>query len=176
MVRVDAANEIIPRLWLGGIQSSQSPTFINANKINVIVNCTKDIPFQKLPGIYKYRVPVDDNLQLSEINSMTMWLHHILPLIHHHYLKGSTILIHCFAGMQRSAIVLFSYLYQYHTKNAVKTAYMIKSKRPIAFTPYMNFKKSFTDRYGETSTKGLSNNKYGLVIYGADDSGLIKNK
>lgn len=170
----DAANQIVPRIWLGGIDSAQSSKFITKNKITVIINCTKDIPFLKIPGIYKYRVPVDDNLEPNEIASMEKWLYHILPLIDHHYKKGSVILIHCYAGMQRSAIVLFSYLYQYYTKDAAKAALLIKSKRPIAFTPYMNFKKSFTDKYGINAADGLTKNSYGISIYGANDMGLLK--
>jgi hypothetical protein len=60
-----AASEIIPgRLWLGGIRSALDEEFLMENKITVIFNCTKDIPFIQLPQeMTYYRVPVDDNLQ-----------------------------------------------------------------------------------------------------------------
>jgi dual specificity phosphatase 12 len=160
---VDSANQIIPRLWLGDFNSSQDLDFLKKNRIMVIVNCTKDLPFLKLPGIFKYRVPVHDNLEMTEILSMTDWIEKILPLIDHHYQKGRTILIHCAAGMQRSAIITLSYLYNYHTHNAGEALYAIKSRRPIVFTPFMNFKLSFCKKFGNNACKDLSQNNYGVI-------------
>lgn len=158
----DNANKIIPRLWLGNLQSSQDPNFLKQNRITVIVNCTKDLPFLQLPGVYKYRVPVDDNLQEKEIISMVGWIEKIIPLINEHYQKGRSILIHCYAGMQRSAIIMLSYLYKYHTNNAGEALYLIKTNRPIAFTPYMNFKDSFCTVFGKSACLSLTDNMYGV--------------
>ena len=154
------ADQIIPRLWLGNFESSQDEQFLKQNRITVIFNCTKDLPFLKLPGVYKYRVPVHDNLQMSEILSMKDWIEKVVPLIDLHYQKGRSILIHCFAGMQRSAIITLSYLYAYQTKDPGEALYLIKSNRPIAFTPYMNFKLSFCQRFGNSVCKGLNSNYY----------------
>ena len=164
---VNHADQITPRLWLGDFQSSQDVNFIKGHRITVVINCTKDLPFLKLPGVYKYRVPVNDNLQPSEIQAMTGWLDQILPLIDHHYQLGRIILIHCAAGMQRSAIVMLSYLYQYHTHDAGQALLTVKSRRPIAFTPYMNFKRSFGDRFGDKAGQQLTNNHYGVQAQSA---------
>ena len=51
---VDDAHQIIPRLWLGNFNSSQDVNFLNRNRVSVVVNCTKDLPFLKLPGVFKY--------------------------------------------------------------------------------------------------------------------------
>lgn len=143
------ADQIIPHLWLGNFDSSQNREFIIRNHITVIVNCTKDLPFPNFKGIYKYRVPVDDNLQRKEIISMSKWIGRILPVIMRHYKQKQNILIHCAAGMQRSAIVVLSFLYKYCIPDAVLAYFLIKNKRPIAFTPNMNFKNSFTSYFGE---------------------------
>ena len=151
----DNANLIIPRLWLGNFESSQNLDFLKKNRITVIVNCSKDLPFLELPGVYKYRVPVHDNLKQEEIIAMIGWIQKIVPLLDEHYQKGRSILIHCAAGMQRSAIVMLSYLYQYHTKSAPRAYNIIKLKRPIAFTPSMNFRNSFCSYYGKSACNGL---------------------
>lgn len=154
-VRSTNANQIIPRLWLGNFGSSQSIDFLRSNHITVIINCTKDLPFLKLSGVYKYRVPVHDNLQPLEQVCMAILLERILPIIQAHYQEGRSILIHCAAGMQRSAIVLLSYLYQYHYHNAMYSFQMIKSRRPIAFEPSINFKPSFCAIYGQNACHQL---------------------
>ena len=154
--QIDHANQIIPRLWLGDYESSQDKNFIAKNKISVIINCTKDLPFVSIDKIYKYRVPVHDNLQHEELTSMIYWIGRIVPLLDQHYQSDRTILVHCAAGMQRSAIVVLSYLYQYVTHDASQALSLIKSNRPIAFTPYMNFKPSFCQKFGETACQQLS--------------------
>jgi len=141
------ATEILPRLWLGNMEASQDQAFLRKNQITVIINCTKDLPFLPLSGIYKYRVPVNDDLQKTEINAMVGWLDKILPIIHHHYQQGRAILIHCFAGMQRSAIVTYSFLYAYYLRDPKATYNFIRSKRPIVFRPFINFKSSFCQKF-----------------------------
>jgi protein tyrosine phosphatase len=143
---VGNASRITPQLWLGNYLSSQDEEFIRQQNIAVVVNCSKDLPFLNLDGVYKYRVPVHDNLEMDEILSMEQYLKKILPLIHEHHEKGRVILIHCAAGVQRSAIVTLSYLHQYHIKDAQKAYDLVKSRRSVTFSPYMNFKVAF-NRY-----------------------------
>jgi len=133
------AHEIVPRVWIGDRTSSQDKTFISQAKINVIVNCTRDLPnfFEPvslipLPAeivdtyfVKYYRVACEDNGRPEEYN------------------KGKNILIHCAAGQQRScafAICLFKRL-----GADLNTAFQtIVSKRQMAFGfgRQINFKKS----------------------------------
>lgn len=149
------ADQIIPRLWLGNFNSSQNLEFIKNNRITVVVNCTKDLPFLKVNGVYKYRIPVHDNLQQEEILAMTKWIGKILPIIEEHYKHGRSILIHCAAGMQRSAIVVLSFLYMHYTYDPKMALINIRVKRPIVFVPYMNFGTSFRLYFGETAYRKL---------------------
>lgn len=145
----DPANEILPRLWLGNAKASMDPEFIRTHRITVVFNCTKDRPFSPLIPI-KYRIPVDDNLQEEEIRNMELWSAEIAYQILREYQQGRVILVHCAAGMQRSAaaiaIFLIAYLQQ-HTSEAIP---FIKARRPIAFHPSANFERailSFDRRY-----------------------------
>lgn len=143
------ADQIVPRLWLGNFHSSQDTHFIRKNNINVIINCTKDLPFTSISGIYKYRVPVHDNLQTEEIITMSKWIGKILPIISEHYQLGRTILIHCAAGMQRSAIIVLCFLCSQYGVDPKMAFIKMKNIRPIVFSPYMNFGLSFRLYFGE---------------------------
>lgn len=141
------ADEVIPRLWLGNVRASTDEKFIKENNIQVVFNCTKDLPFSHIIPV-KYRVPVDDNLKEEEIRNMELWSTEIAYKLINEYNKGRTILVHCMAGMQRSAAsIAFMLIAKYgmHAEDAMK---MIKGRRQIAFHPSANFGRSidFFDR------------------------------
>lgn len=150
MYFVNDADKIINGLWLGNYNSSQDKLFLNQNNIKVIINCTKNLNFLKHDKIkYIYRVPIDDNLQEDEIKNMEKWILKTVRIIHYHLSEKNNILIHCAAGMQRSAIIVLSYLFEYkYSNNDVnKIVDFMRSKRPIVFTPGMNFRNSFYNVY-----------------------------
>jgi rhodanese-related sulfurtransferase len=135
------ADEIIPRLWLGNVRASTDDNFIHRNGIQVVFNCTKNLPFSPMIPI-KYRVPVDDNLQEEEIRNMELWSAEISYKILSEYKDGKTILVHCMAGMQRSAAAVAFMLIAYFKVHALDAMKHIKQKRSIAFHPRANFGRS----------------------------------
>jgi predicted protein tyrosine phosphatase len=137
----DIANLILPRLWLGNREASIDPEFLQKHHISVVFNCTKDLPFTDLP-VKKYRVPVDDNLQKQELDNMETWGPEAVYKVLAEYHRGETILIHCFAGMQRSAAIMAMTLIVLSDKPADTVIAFIRSKRPIAFFPGENFGRS----------------------------------
>jgi protein tyrosine/serine phosphatase len=133
------AHLIIPGLWLGNIRSAGNGNFLKENNITTVFNCTKDAPFHN--SIKKqYRVYVDDNSEEEELKNMELWSFEIVYKLTKEYKEGP-VLVHCHAGMQRSATVIAMYLIAHGMKNddAIK---FIKSKRPIAFHHSVNFYKS----------------------------------
>ena len=102
---VQFSNKVTNNVWLGNFVDSSNQTFMVQNNIKVIVNCSKDLPFyfttQEVP--YQYRIPVDDNLEAEEIRNLELWSFEIVFKIMREYKKGGPILVHCAAGMQRSA-------------------------------------------------------------------------
>lgn len=144
---MNPADQIIPRLWLGNVHAAQDRHALAARRVNVIVNCTKNIPF--VPAVpYKYRVRIDDDLSRREIDNMARALPQILPIIHAHWLAGDTILVHCAMGAQRSAIIVMAYLCQYHGLSPREAYMLIRSKRPVAFFTGINFSDSLSDFLG----------------------------
>ena len=135
------AHEIIPRLWLGNAKASMDEDFIRKNNIAVVFNCTKNLSFSPIIPI-KYRIPVDDNLEEDEIRNMELWSGEIAYKMMNEYVEGKTILVHCMAGMQRSAASVAFFLIALLKLRALDAMRMIKEKRRIAFYPRANFGRS----------------------------------
>lgn len=182
----DNVNNIIPsnnisgQLFLGDYTSALDPLFLSNNNISVIVNCTPDLNFiddiltpleLNKYGIYKLeklRIPVFDSLLEHDLNLMTSYLDYSLKfLIKKIINQKKNILIHCFAGKQRSFALTLSLLYTLiqndimifsgvylpektsHTilmKNIIK---FIQKKRPCVATYGLriNFKKSLNNYF-----------------------------
>jgi rhodanese-related sulfurtransferase len=137
------ADEIIPRVWLGNRYAAVDDEWLRKNEIDTVFNCTKDLPFHESIE-NRYRVPVDDDLTSEEINNMSRWSPEIAYKILREYKKGKNILVHCAAGMQRSAAAVTFFLITLTGETAPKLMSAIRKIRPIAFVPSANFNKSIS--------------------------------
>lgn len=132
------ANEIIPGIWVGGWRVALDGEWLAEHRISTVFNCTKEVEFH--PSIpHQYRVPVDDNLQPAEIRNMEEWAPEIAYKILTEFNEGRQILIHCHAGMQRSATACAFFLMVLTGRPLVQVMYLIKSRRKICFHPSPNF-------------------------------------
>jgi len=115
------ANEIIPGIYLGSFRAAHDTKFLFDNNIEVIVNCTTNIPFVRdtpltasvlshVNKIFHVRIPVEDSLLEKDIVLMEEYLHFIVPFLVQRYRNNKRILIHCREGKQRSSIVVASLL------------------------------------------------------------------
>ena len=84
---------------------------------------------------------VNDNLKQDEINKLYTYFKPATEFINKELKKNSIILVHCYAGRQRSASIIASYLMKYAKMNLKEAIISIRSKRPISFIPSANFKK-----------------------------------
>lgn len=141
MANVPDANEIIPGIWLGNRNAALNAKWLKEKGITVVFNATKDIPFT--PTIEKqYRIPVDDNLQPEEIRNMTLWCHEAVYKVMKEHNAGKPTLVHCMAGMQRSAAIVAMLLIAKRGYTAEQAITFIQGIRPIAFRPGVNFRDS----------------------------------
>jgi dual specificity phosphatase 12 len=137
------ANLVRPRLWLGNYAAARDERFIQANNINVVFNCTKDLDFLPTPSVQRrYRIPVDDNLRDEEIINMEKWAPETIMILLQEYKNGNTILVHCAAGMQRSAAVVAMLLIVLEGLTPEQAIAAVQEKRAIAFRPSANFRRS----------------------------------
>ena len=144
MATIPDAHEIVPGIWLGNKRASENEKWLKDKNITVVFNATKDIPFST--SIKKqYRIPVDDNLQPEEIRNMTLWSHEAVYKVIYEHNRDQNILIHCAAGMQRSATIIAMYLIATRGLTWQQAITYTQSIRPIAFRPSANFKESIIE-------------------------------
>jgi hypothetical protein len=146
---VEFSNQITTNIWLGNFIESANEDFIKKNNIKVIINCSKDLPFyfSQMEVPYRYRIPVNDDRQENSLKDMYLYLPSIIDKIKKHIDNNHNIYIHCHAGMQRSACVVCAYIMASHNMNFEDTYTYLKARRPIVFTPNINFKKSLESYY-----------------------------
>jgi len=143
--QANPADEIIPGLWLGSRYAALDRDYLAGKKIRTVFNCTKNIEFDT-SVTRRYRIPVDDNLQEAEIRNLELWSFEIVYKISSELRRAqadnTAVLVHCAAGMQRSAASVAMYLVAMKNMTTDEAMAFIQSKRDIAFTPRANFEKS----------------------------------
>ena len=132
------ADQILPRLWLGNSRAAADDEWLRATGITAVFNCTKNLPFSTVPPV-QWRVPVDDNLEPEEIRNFELWAPELTLRLMGEYKAGHTILVHCMAGMQRSAAAVACFLIAWHMMPPETAMQYIRSRRPVAFFPSANF-------------------------------------
>jgi len=161
-----SAHEILPGLWLGNMEASQDATFIKKNNIKAILNATHDLvnKFQSNKNIEYGNIKVDDSLKEKDFKIMEKSLPYAAAFIHKNKdLENKAVLVHCFAGVQRSAACVASYLMTYHPEIAPtfsKAVKFVHSRRPEAFhnMESVNFDQALK-AYRKTLTQPKLKNK-----------------
>ena len=163
-----SVNQIIPNLWLGNYHSALDTNFLLENNIDFIINCTPNMPFiqdelqknelqkndlEKLSNIETFRIPVNDSLLEKDIILMEQYFKIIIPLLLRKYtIEKKNILIHCYAGKQRSAIIVAALLKILLDYNYIKLTEvpndLEKHKQFQYICNYMLLKRSQVFTYG----------------------------
>ncbi|KAI6182276.1 hypothetical protein M3Y97_00362600 [Aphelenchoides bicaudatus] len=120
-------SELIPHLYICGV-SALTPANMKAFGITLIVNATKEVPNLK---------------SLGEIQRIKMWIEDVpeedlLPhfdvisdQIHAVIQDGGNVLVHCVAGVSRSASICLAYLTKYHFRSLRSAYHLMCEKRPM---------------------------------------------
>jgi len=143
---MEHANEIIPNLWLGSRNAPIERENLRKHNIKLIINCTKDINYPIDPDTKVIRIPIND-INSYESNTILSEKIDLILFIINTYLKNKYgVLVHCYAGIQRSATVVLCYLMKYKNLNINVAKELMKSKRSIVFFPYPTF-DNFINNY-----------------------------
>jgi protein-tyrosine phosphatase len=139
---MDHVNLIIDNLWLGNIIIANDENFIRDNNIKLVINCTRET---KIPEWYeKYniqaiRLPINDYNGNEENIILRKSINELINIIDDYRRVNKPVLVHCFAGMQRSATVIASYLKNKYTFSGHNAMLFTKHKRKVAFHPSATF-------------------------------------
>jgi dual specificity MAP kinase phosphatase len=132
------AHRITDRLWLGNHLAARDEAFINSNNISLVVNCTKDIPY---PTFYNkrvmktFRIAIDDIDTSDNVGVLSSNMDRCLEAVRAAVKRGENVLVHCYAGVSRSATTMACYLVRYYSFRHDLAIIYIRSKRPVAFYP-----------------------------------------
>ena len=143
-----AAKEIAPRIWVGSRADASSAAFFRRNNIRHVINCSKDVPFT-FPQVNGFRIAVDDDF--SENASMCHSLPIAVAAIESAVSFGNEgVLVHCYAGMQRSATVVCALLMKRHKWTPAHAMRYMQSLKPETFRPYPTFSRALAQYYRES--------------------------
>jgi len=131
------AKQIVQGLWIGSERDAADPAFLNKHNIRLIIKATDRVP--QYSNIKMMRVPVDDSPNSAAM--MAIYIPISTIAINDMLRHGQHVLVHCRAGMNRSATVVAGYLMFNKGMTASQAMAYIKQRKPECFTP-MNFKNS----------------------------------
>ena len=129
-------NKVANHLFLGNFQAAKDKEFFKNNKIKAVLNCSKDIPnhYAHHKDIEYMRIPVDDSLKQKDYDLMYEYMPAIVEFIHKHAcIAKQNILVHCWAGRQRSAIAVAVFMVSKCGMTPQEACKLVMTKRPEAF-------------------------------------------
>ncbi|AGE59056.1 dual specificity protein phosphatase 16 / mitogen-activated protein kinase phosphatase 7 [Paramecium bursaria Chlorella virus OR0704.2.2] len=145
---------ITNHVWVGSQATAADPAFIKKNNIKLVVNCSKDIP--KFSDVPMLRIPVNDSP--TDAEKLGKYLPLAATAIRDVTRYNGNVLIHCHAGMNRSATTCAGYLMTIKGMTAKEAMEAIRKKKPETFRP-MNFKSSLTNYEKQLRANGIIKDK-----------------
>lgn len=128
-------HEILPGLFLGNLTDARD----KSNEVDVVVNCTVDLPFFAVEKPH-IRIPLEDNE--SENATLGPYITTAIVYLRTHIKNGKTVLVHCFAGAQRSAALVAAYVMCDQNMDVDEAVAFVRARRPEAFMGGVNFMPS----------------------------------
>ncbi|XP_048579996.1 dual specificity protein phosphatase 10 isoform X2 [Nematostella vectensis] len=130
------ASSILPFLFLGSEEGAADEDLIDRLAIKFILNLTPVCPnfFSEREDIIYKRIQINDSYQ----EDIGQHFDEAIAFIDEARSRGSSVLVHCHAGVSRSATVTVAYVMQ-HLGLSLNEAYQfVKEKRPT-ISPNLNF-------------------------------------
>ncbi|NP_001280086.1 dual specificity protein phosphatase 14 isoform X1 [Callorhinchus milii] len=119
--------QITPCLYLSSGNAASNRNLVLSKGITCIINATMEIPNPTWPEIEYVKVPVAD-LPHAPI---ALYFDSIADKIHNINKKHGSALVHCVAGVSRSASLCIAYLMKFHKVSLLEAHNWVKSRRPI---------------------------------------------
>ncbi|XP_066495717.1 dual specificity protein phosphatase 2 [Tiliqua scincoides] len=119
--------EILPFLYLGSCYHSSNREVLESLGITAVLNVSSSCP-NHFEGQFLYKsIPVEDN-QMAEIS---VWFQEAINFIDSVKNSGGRVLVHCQAGISRSATICLAYLIQSRRVRLEEAFDFVKQRRGV---------------------------------------------
>lgn len=118
---------IIPYLYLGSIDEASNMNWLRDNDIKVILNVASEVPLYSNCDIKTYKIYLND----SPLQDILPILQYTYSIIDEAIKNRKNILVHCYAGISRSASIVIAYLIMKYGISLQDVYNYVKSKRNI---------------------------------------------
>lgn len=137
--------EIVPNLYLGSFGAAQA-AYRERFPTAFVVNATKDLAMlganDGAAAADGLRIAVDDNGTLTAVLDLLHALPAACSAIDAALAAGRPVLVHCYAGQQRSPAVVAAYLMYARRLSAEAAVRFVRERKPDAFFWTVNFKQT----------------------------------
>lgn len=134
-IETATVSQVLPFLYLGNERDAAELERLRRHNITYVLNVTAHVPqYWHAHGIRYKRIPASDSAQ----QNLKQYFEEAIEYIDDARQNGANVLIHCHAGVSRSATITIAYILK-HTKLVMSDAYKyVKGKRSI-ISPNFNF-------------------------------------
>mmetsp|Transcript_35533 Transcript_35533/g.81392 ORF Transcript_35533/g.81392 Transcript_35533/m.81392 type:complete len:417 (+) Transcript_35533:81-1331(+) len=142
-VVLENCDMIIPNLFLGGIVAAMDTQRVVDQGIRAVVCCCRCTEFPERDfhkDLNYYRVDVEDIAR----EPIELFFPEATAFIHSWFSRDAPVLVHCRAGVSRSASVVLAYLVEYHKYSLHDAFFLARSHRSV-ITPNVGFMEKLMD-------------------------------
>ncbi|KAH1171879.1 dual specificity protein phosphatase 14-like [Mauremys mutica] len=119
--------QISPCLYLCSGNAAANRQLVAARAVTCVVNATLEIPNANWPDIEYVKVPVPDLPHAP----LGLYFDSVADRIHQTGKRNGRTLVHCVAGVSRSASLCIAYLMKYHRLSLLDAHQWVRSRRPV---------------------------------------------
>lgn len=141
--RIGSCGEDGGEMWVGSARDAADVAWLEERGFALIVNCTRHLPFADVDGVDFMRVAVDDDPRYND--AMLAALPEATKAVARALENGRNVLVHCHAGMQRSATVAAASLYYMRAAPMGEIVARMTEIKPEVFPRVYDGKPTFAE-------------------------------
>ncbi|CAD5116533.1 DgyrCDS5412 [Dimorphilus gyrociliatus] len=133
--------QLLPWLYLGSAWHSRQLSILSRLEVTALLNVSSNEPTPPPPfAVKSKRIPVDDTCT----SDISCWFADAVKFIDRVHSEGGKVLVHCLAGISRSATICLAYLMKQRKYTLDQAFDYLKARREI-ISPNLNFMRQLQE-------------------------------